>query len=139
MWRNTRKGEIERIEMNAYERIKVLCAERKISIRKLEADLGLARGNAYKWQQFTPNAATVSKLADYFGVSPAYLLYGDEIGSEADVKDTVVSLIYSLNHSDVIMYGGRPATHTMRRFMAWVLERLLEAVGEIEKDTKLKD
>lgn len=125
--------------MNTYERIKTLCAERKISIRKLEADLGLARGNAYKWQQFTPNAATVSKLADYFGVSPAYLLYGDEIGSDADVKDTIVSLIYSLNHSEIIMYGGRPANSMKRRFMAWLLERLLEGVAELENDPELSD
>lgn len=125
--------------MNTYERIKTLCAERKISIRKLEADLGLARGNAYKWQQFTPNAATVSKLADYFGVSPAYLLYGDEIGYDADVKDTIVSLIYSLNHSDVIMYGGRPANSMKRRFMAWFLERLLEGVAELENEPEFSD
>lgn len=123
--------------MNAYERIKTLCSERKISIRKLEADLGLARGNAYKWQQFTPNAATVSKLADYFGVSPAYLLYGDEIGSDADVKDTVVSLLYSLNHSDVVMYGGKTVTPLLRRFLSWFLERLLEGAAEIENSPDL--
>lgn len=125
--------------MNTYDRIKALCAERKISIRKLEDDLGIAHGNAYKWSQYVPSSASAERLANYFGVSPAYLLYGDRESLSSDMKDAVVSLIYTLNHSDVVMYGGRPANPTMRRFMAWLLERLLEGVAEIENDPEFSD
>lgn len=64
--------------MNAVERVKKLCKERKIAVSKLEADLGF--GNAYisglKKGVF-PNDR-LEKIAEYLNVSAHYLSTGEE-------------------------------------------------------------
>lgn len=64
--------------MNAVERVKKICKERKIAISKLESDLGF--GNAYvsglKKGVF-PNDR-LEKIAEYLNVSTNYLSKGEE-------------------------------------------------------------
>lgn len=62
-----------------YARIVSLCKEKKISIHKLEMELGLSSGLISKWQKVRPTAANLSKVASYFGVSLSYLLNGEEL------------------------------------------------------------
>jgi len=60
--------------MTVYDRVKALCDERGISIRKLELTLGFGNGSIKKWETMRPYAERLSKVADYFGVSTEYLL-----------------------------------------------------------------
>lgn len=64
--------------MNAVERVKKICKERKIAISKLESDLGF--GNAYvsrlKKGVF-PNDR-LEEIAEYLNVSTHYLSTGEE-------------------------------------------------------------
>lgn len=60
--------------MGLYEKIKLLAKERKISIRKLEEDLGYGNGTIRRWDVATPGVDKIQKVADYFGVSTDYLL-----------------------------------------------------------------
>lgn len=64
--------------MNAVERVKKICKERKIPISKLESDLGF--GNAYisglKKGMFP--ADRLKLIAEYLGVSDDYLTTGKE-------------------------------------------------------------
>ena len=60
--------------MNAYEIIKELAKENRISIRQLEIRFGYSNGYLAKWKNNTPNADELAKLADYFNVSVDYLL-----------------------------------------------------------------
>lgn len=55
--------------MRIVENIKVLCAEREISIPKLEKILGLSNGSIYNWNKSFPSIDKVIKVADYFNVS----------------------------------------------------------------------
>lgn len=57
-----------------YERIKALCKRREITIRKLERDLGFARGHVFKWKTSSPSFENVVLVANYFGVSTDYFI-----------------------------------------------------------------
>ena len=53
-----------------------LCKEKGISKNKLLLDLGLNKNSFVNWQTrgSIPNAETLSRIADYFGVTSDYLL-----------------------------------------------------------------
>ena len=61
-----------------FDRLKQLCDDRNISIYKAATAVGLNRAAANKWKGGSiPNGQTVSRLADFFGVTTDYLI-GDE-------------------------------------------------------------
>lgn len=52
-----------------------LCESNNIKVATLERTLDIANGTIKKWSEETkPNGETLTKLADYFGVSVDYLL-----------------------------------------------------------------
>lgn len=61
-----------------YENVKRLCAERNITIMKLEEDCGIANGTIGKWSSRTsfPRLDTLMKVANYFGVSMDEIVKG---------------------------------------------------------------
>lgn len=79
--------------MAFYDIFESLCSEKDVSPAQVRADLGISQSTMASWKsrELTPKAATIKKLADYFGVSIAYLL-GAEEGSvkmpALDVGDT---------------------------------------------------
>lgn len=79
-----------------YQRIKDLCAERGISIRQLEFELGFGNASIKKWKDSTsPSVDKVMKIASYFDVSLDYLLGRSELkGSLSDI----------INDEDVISF-----------------------------------
>lgn len=60
--------------MTAFDRVKKLCDEQKISIVELEEKLEFGRNSLYGWKKKTPNGANLVKVAEYFNVSTDYLL-----------------------------------------------------------------
>lgn len=70
--------------MEFIERIEELCKEKHISKRKLEREAGLGAGSSSKWKMYTPNNATMSKIAEYFGVSISYLSGQSDFRNEHD-------------------------------------------------------
>lgn len=60
--------------MRFYERVNELCIKRGISITALAIELGFSKGTPTNWKTMTkpPRAENVKKIADFFGVSPAY-------------------------------------------------------------------
>ena len=75
------------MESVLYQRIKLLCAEKGISINKLESTLGLGLSSIQKWKTATsPSVEKIMKIANYFDVSLDYLLGRQEIkGSATDI------------------------------------------------------
>lgn len=59
--------------MGIVDRIKVLCAMKKISISDLEEVLGFSKGSIYKWDKSSPSFDKVIKVAKYFEVTLDYL------------------------------------------------------------------
>lgn len=57
-----------------FDNILVLCAERRISLARLEREAGLGNATIVKWTVSSPRANTVKKVADYFGITMDELL-----------------------------------------------------------------
>ena len=65
--------------MDLYEKIKELAAQRKVSISRLEEELGFANASLKRWKTSNPGADKLTKVADYFNVSVDYLLGNEEL------------------------------------------------------------
>lgn len=52
-----------------YEKIKTMCKEKNIPIRKLELNLGFSQGSVCKWNDVCPSVDKVKKVADFLGVT----------------------------------------------------------------------
>ena len=115
--------------MDTYDRVKELCKSRKITIKRLEEDLGIARGNACKWRTFTPSASVVAKLSDYFGVSPAYILYGHS-DNVTDVKETLDGIILSLKVSNDLKFNGGELDAVAKQLLINGLENILDVTNK---------
>lgn len=97
--------------MGLYERIKLLAKERKISIRKLEEDLGYGNGTIGRWEKNSPGFDKVEKVADYFGVTTDYLS-GRE-GKESS-SDKLSSTDLDEILDGVMSFDGEPMTDNDR-------------------------
>ena len=58
-----------------YSTLQALCEKKGVKITNVVADLKISTGNLSKWKAgVIPKSATITKIADYFGVSADYLL-----------------------------------------------------------------
>lgn len=57
-----------------FDKIKKLCEEKKISIYRLEKDLGFSESSICKWKTSKPSIEKVKAVADYFDMSIEYFL-----------------------------------------------------------------
>lgn len=65
--------------MNAVERVKTICKERKIPISKLESDCGFANGYIGQLRKGVFPYDRILKIAEYLNVSVDYLMTGNEV------------------------------------------------------------
>ena len=63
--------------MMIYDRVKALAKKRNVSIRKIEIDCGFSQGSVCKWNEVSPSAEKVKKVADYLKTSVDELLTSD--------------------------------------------------------------
>ncbi|WP_414838453.1 helix-turn-helix domain-containing protein [Carnobacterium sp. TMP28] len=105
--------------MRLYEKIKYLSSEKKISIRKLEEDLGYGNGTIRRWDTATPGVDKIRKVADYFNVSTDYLLGRTEIPSKSNVPMPI-----DLNEilDNTMSFDGKPMTENDREAIRAYLE-----------------
>lgn len=57
-----------------FDKIQKLCAERGISIYRLEKDLDFSHASVCKWKNSNPTVDKIKKVADYFQVPVTYFL-----------------------------------------------------------------
>lgn len=55
-------------------KIRKLCSERDTNISEVERKCGLANATIRRWENSSPSADNLAKVADHFGVSVDYLL-----------------------------------------------------------------
>lgn len=60
-----------------YDRIKLLCKQKGVSVNQLEKELSISRGALCRIDVNKPGSEKLQKLSDYFGVSIKYLLTGE--------------------------------------------------------------
>lgn len=96
-------GSDEVIDYGFFDRFKQLCDERGISIYKAATAVGLNRAAANKWKNGSvPNGQTITKLADYFGVSNDYLLGKEKTPANDDERSRGHDV---LDEVDIAFYG----------------------------------
>ena len=68
-----------------------LCEKKGVSVTRATVEMGLSRTIGSKWKRTgaTPNGETLSRIADYFGVTTDFLLGGDA----ADVKTAAIDAV----------------------------------------------
>ena len=60
--------------MVLFDNIKEFCEKKRVSVWKLEKDLGFSNRSISKWNETDPGIRKVQKVADYFGVAIEDLL-----------------------------------------------------------------
>lgn len=60
--------------MSIYSAIKEIANQKEISIYRIEQDLNLSNGLISKWNKSVPKADKLQEVADYLGVTSAYIL-----------------------------------------------------------------
>lgn len=93
--------------MTMLDRIKELANNRKITLSRLEEDLGFGKNSLYSWKNKTPGVDKIQKVADYFDVSVDYLL-GRNVPNDATPKD--MSDLKEFLRSGKFNYGGENAS-----------------------------
>lgn len=91
--------------MTVFERVKILCDERKISINDLEKSLGYSKNTLYRLKTQTPGSDKLQAIADYFDVSTDFILgrtdkkryYDLTEKDEQDIKKELDKMINGLN------------------------------------------
>lgn len=84
--------------MTLFDRVKYLAEKQKISISRLEEDLGLGKNYLYKWKKNSPNSDTLQKVADYFNVSTDYLLGRSDTLTEKAFRPKVQKIARNASH-----------------------------------------
>lgn len=57
-----------------YQNIKSIADSKKISIRKIEIDTGIALGSIYHWDEIKPSVDKVAKVASYLDTTVEELI-----------------------------------------------------------------
>ena len=71
--------------MLIYERIKMLCKEKNVTITGTEKELGFARGSLCKIDKNKPSAERLQKLANYFDVETDWLVGKSEFKTKKEM------------------------------------------------------
>lgn len=91
---------------NTKELILELMKEKNIkSLRQLENIAGISNNIISKWDRMQPNAENLSKVAKVLGVSPDYLLHGEQSEAEkayrAEIEKTPIA--FAIGENEVIL------------------------------------
>lgn len=125
-----------------------LCAEKGVSPYKACSEMGLNRSAVAKWKNgSTPNGVTISKMADYFGVSADSLL-GDQSKdhpkkqalpalTDEDKQDIAKRLEDTLEQlmlrQEGLMFDGEPLDDMTRELLETSLRNSMELAKRMSK------
>ena len=80
--------------MNAVERVKTICKERKIPISKLESECGFANGYIGQLRKGVFPDDRILKIAEYLNVSADYLMTGNNGALTKEIAETDAKLLF---------------------------------------------
>lgn len=92
-----------------YLKIKDLAAQRKVSLAKVERDLGFSNGIISTWKKGKASQDKIEALADYFDVTTDYLMGRTNTPQftrrdELDVRKTLEEMTECLNNKSSLTY-----------------------------------
>ena len=92
--------------MNSVERVKRLCKQRKVPIARLERELNFSNGYIGQLRKGVLPYERAVAIAEYFGVTPEYLLTGEETKkestsiSESELQYSDIDLLEAFKRAD---------------------------------------
>ena len=114
--------------MDISRRIKEICAERGISVRKLERDIGVANGSVNRWASQSPSAETLQAAAERLGVSILFLLgKTDDIYAEYYIDPEVTDMAQDMKENPdlkVLFDASRKLKKEDLNFILEMVERM---------------
>lgn len=111
------------IIMGLYDKIKDLAKQKKISIRKLEEDLGYGNGTIRRWDVSTPGVDKLQEVADYFKVSTDFLL-GRTESSTSEEPSMTKKVMMRMDTAGLSETELTEIESEMERFFAWRIEEI---------------
>lgn len=131
-----------------YDRFAKLCKSKGVSDNKACIAIGVNRSAVAKWKQGgTPNGTTLSKMADYFGVTVDYLLNGEQNEKPAAKSDGLTSkdkrdiardlekIMAEIESTETVMFDGDPATDAAKETLRNAIAMGLEYAKKVNKET----
>lgn len=97
--------------MTPFDRVKLLCQKRGLSIVDLEEKLGFSRNSLYSWKKNNPSIEKLEKVADYFRVSTDFLLGREDMTTNKGLP-TDLDLDEILDNT--MSFDGQPMTDSDR-------------------------
>lgn len=98
--------------MTAFDIVKKLADEQKISIVELEEKVGFGRNSIYSWKKNNPSSEKLERVADFFSVSTDYLLGRTERKywelnekDEKYIQDKLQAFIDDLSNTEVLSFN----------------------------------
>lgn len=136
---------------NLYKTIEYLCSENGVNITTMCSESGASRGSLTDLKmgrKQSLSAETLSKIADYFGVTVDYLLTGDQKEKPAledkdgltardhrDIARDLERIMSDIESSETLMFDGDPATEGARETLRNALAMGLEYAKKVNKET----
>ena len=112
-----------------FDRLKLLCEEKSVSVYKACTDIGLNRSAVNKWKAGgSPRGSVVAKFADYFGVSTDYLLGNEKSAQAAEGEDADTIDFSNLRNAD-----GTPVSDEKMKIIMRILSMGLEDTRNLNK------
>ena len=118
-----------------FDKFSALCQKMGVSKSKAAESVGLNRTSVMKWKNgAVPSGATITKLAEYFGVSADYLLDNSDISpemqkaptlnkkDERDIAKTLGQLKETLENEEGLMFDGNPMTDEAKESILAAME-----------------
>lgn len=135
-----------------FDRFTALCNAKGISKSKAVESIGLNRTVAVKWKNgAVPSGVTLSKLAEFFGVSVDYLLDKTDgleescspktqkapalnKRDERDIKKKMEEMLDLFNSDDALMFDGEPLDDETRQLLKDSYENQLRMTKALAKE-----
>lgn len=115
------------LQVDLYEKIKELAAQKNISIRQLEEKTGIANGTIRRWNKTNPSTAAIAKVAKFFNVSVDYLLGLDDNKSKNEPVDLADLVDESkVDWDEWVSFDGKPLTDEVKTALKLILGKRLE-------------
>lgn len=116
--------------MNTKDIIKGLCKTNKISVNKLETDLGFGTGYISKLDKSVPNTKKIKLIADYFNVSVDYLMTGKESEFTIEMAKTDVALSNMTDRMKTYALKMAELSDENKEFIMQMIDKLQDKKGE---------
>lgn len=129
-----------------FDKFSALCQKMGVSKSKAAESVGLNRTSVMKWKNgAVPSGATITKLAEYFGVSADYLLDNSDMSPETqkaptltkkderDIKKKMDEMLEMFDSADALMFDGEPLDDETRQLLRDSYENQLRLTKQLAK------